>query len=107
MPNGPSTVQPQTVDYDLTISACKIDEVIKTEGIPDQNYIINSGELVIPSHFVSAYNCPLEYELTSDMPPGTPASVILDPSTGTIKVLATDLSLSGQQFTFDLKATSV
>lgn len=75
--------------------------------MPDQIYILNSGQLVVPSYFDSAYNCPLNYTLTSNLPPLAPVSVQLDQNTGSVKINATSNSLDGQEFVFDLKGTSV
>lgn len=80
----------------MSISACQIDYVTLTSAIPDQNYVINSGELVIQSAFKSAYNCPLSYSLTSNLPQGSPVSAVLDQVTGSVKIMATDLTLDGK-----------
>lgn len=106
-PNAQNTVLPQTVSYNLAISACKIDQVQLSQSIADQIYTLSSGEMVVQSYFNSLYHCPLNYTLVSNMPSGTPVQISLNQNTGSLKFNATSNSLDGQEFQFDLKATSV
>ena len=50
-PNGPNTVEPKIIEYQLIITACRVNEISVEVPQPDITYYIGTGPVVIPDGF--------------------------------------------------------
>lgn len=67
MPNGPTTVDPVFIEYQLSISACRVNRVFVLSSQPDLTYQIGAGPLLIPDGFGSEQDlCTLSYSLVEE-----------------------------------------
>lgn len=108
-PNGPSSgVTPVEVEYELVITACRVNTISVATPQPDITYYLGTGPITIPDGFFNEQpQCTITYSLEEEGT-GTFDSNIFTftPTSPVITIDTSDLNLQLAEKTLILLATS-
>ena len=108
-PNGPTTVDPVIITYQLVINACKVNQVFVQVPQNDLTYYIGQGpEFILDGFGSQQENCAIQYSLVEEGKNAYDFSIFSFSSLSPMIKIDTDrASLHLEDVTLILKATSV